>query len=61
MPNIQWPFLGFAVLAALCMIGMGVAIGEQSWIGAVLSIVLLFGVMGFGFSYKAKMRRAGRL
>ncbi|OMP68484.1 YlaF family protein [Domibacillus epiphyticus] len=61
MPNIQWPFLGFAVLAALCMIGMGVAIGEQSWIGAILSIVFLLAVMGFGFSYKAKMRRAGRL
>jgi CHASE2 domain-containing sensor protein len=61
VPNIQWSFLGFAVLAAACMIGMGVAIAEHSWIGAVLSIVILFGVMGFGFSYKAKMRRMGKL
>ncbi|MGG3451461.1 YlaF family protein [Domibacillus aminovorans] len=61
MSNIQWPFLGFAVLAAACMIGIGVAISEQSWIGAVLSIVILFGVMGFGFSYKAKLRRLGKL
>ncbi|OXS78435.1 YlaF family protein [Domibacillus enclensis] len=61
MPSIQWPFLGFAVLAAACMIGIGIAIGEQSIIGAVLSIVLLLAVMGFGFSFKAKMRRAGKL
>lgn len=61
MPSIQWPFLGFAVLAAACMIGIGIAIGEQSIIGALLSIVLLLAVMGFGFSFKAKMRRAGKL
>ena len=61
MGSIQWPFLGFAVLAAACMIGIGIAIGEQSIIGAVLSIVLLLAVMGFGFSFKAKMRRAGKL
>ncbi|OES43737.1 YlaF family protein [Domibacillus iocasae] len=61
MPAIQWPFLGFAVLAAVCMIGIGIAIGEQSILGAVLSIILLLAVMGFGFSYKAKMRRAGKL
>lgn len=61
MFNIQWPLLGFAVLAASCMIGIGVAIGENSWIGAILSIVVLFVVMGFGFSYKAKLRRLGKL
>ncbi|WP_050181566.1 DUF5325 family protein [Domibacillus robiginosus] len=61
MPTIQWPFLGFAVLAAACMIGIGIAIGEGSILGGALSIVLLLAVMGFGFSYKAKMRRAGKL
>jgi hypothetical protein len=61
LPAIQWPFLGFAVLATVCMIGIGIAIGEQSILGAVLSIILLLAVMGFGFSYKAKMRRAGKL
>lgn len=60
MPTIQWPFLGFAFLAAACMIGMGIAIGEKSWIGAFSSIILLLAVMGFGFSYKAKMRRQGK-
>jgi len=61
LSTIQWPFLGFAFLAAACMIGTGIAIGEQSIWGIALSIVLLLGVMGFGFSYKAKMRRAGKL
>ncbi|WP_046175171.1 YlaF family protein [Domibacillus indicus] len=61
MPAIQWPFLGFAVLAAACMIGTGIAIGEQSFLGIAASIILLLAVMGFGFSYKAKMRRAGKL
>ncbi|MCI2253241.1 DUF5325 family protein [Domibacillus sp. 8LH] len=61
MPTIQWPFLGFAVLAAACMIGIGIAIGEGSILGGALSIILLLAVMGFGFSYKAKMRRAGKL
>ncbi|WP_050179603.1 YlaF family protein [Domibacillus robiginosus] len=61
MSNIKWPFLGLAVLAAACLMGIGVAIGEQSWIGALFSVIILLGVMGFGFSYKAKLRRAGKL
>lgn len=61
MKEIKWIFVFFAVAAAACMIGMGIAIGEQSILGLFLCIVALIAVMGFGFSTKAKMRRAGKL
>ncbi|KMY53495.1 MULTISPECIES: YlaF family protein [Bacillaceae] len=61
MKEIKWIFVLFAVAAAACMIGMGIAIGEQSILGLILCIVALIAVMGFGFSTKAKMRRAGKL
>ncbi|HEY9576285.1 MAG TPA: YlaF family protein [Pseudobacillus sp.] len=61
MKEIKWIFVFFAVAAASCMIGMGIAIGEKSILGLILCIVALVAVMGFGFSTKAKMRRAGKL
>jgi len=59
--DIKWVFLLFAIAAASCMIGMGIAIGERSISGFIACVVALFAVMGFGFSTKAKMRRAGKL
>jgi len=59
--EIKWIFVLFAIAAAACMIGMGVAIGEESIIGLIACIVALIAVMGLGFSTKAKMRRAGKL
>jgi len=59
--EIKWIFVFFAVAAAACMIGMGIAIGEESILGLILCIMALVAVMGFGFSTKAKMRRAGKL
>lgn len=61
MKEIKWIFVFFAVAAAACMIGMGIAIGEESILGLILCIMALVAVMGFGFSTKAKMRRAGKL
>ncbi|MFK2824863.1 YlaF family protein [Bacillus sp. B190/17] len=61
MKEIKWIFLLFAIAAASCMIGMGIAIGEKSLLGLIFCIVALIAIMGFGFSTKAKMRRAGKL
>ncbi|WP_100330781.1 YlaF family protein [Bacillus xiapuensis] len=61
MKEIKWIFVLFAVAAASCMIGMGIAIGEESLIGFISCVIALVAVMGFGFSAKAKMRRAGKL
>ncbi|WP_338753847.1 YlaF family protein [Bacillus sp. FJAT-52991] len=61
MKEFKWIFFLFALAAASCMIGMGIAIGERSISGIIGCTVALFAVMGFGFSTKAKMRRAGKL
>ncbi|PWW19810.1 hypothetical protein DFO73_1184 [Cytobacillus oceanisediminis] len=61
MKNIKWPLLAFAVGAALCMMGIGVAVAERSIIGIIFSIILLVFVMGFGFKIKKKMREDGLL
>jgi len=61
LKEIKWPMLFFAFAAASCMIGIGIAIGERSAIGAIASIVALVVVMGFGFKTKKKMRESGEL
>ncbi|CAM3405121.1 YlaF family protein [Cytobacillus oceanisediminis] len=61
MKNIKWPLLAFAIGAALCMMGIGVAVAERSIIGIIFSIILLVFVMGFGFKTKKKMREDGLL
>lgn len=43
------------------MIGIGIAIGERSVIGAIACAIALVFVMGFGFKKKKKMREAGEL
>ncbi|MBY0120851.1 YlaF family protein [Bacillus sp. S/N-304-OC-R1] len=61
MNQIKWPLLAFAIAAALCMMGIGVAIAERSIIGIIGAIVLLIFVMGFGFKTKKNMREKGLL
>lgn len=61
MKQIKWPLLFFAFAAASCMIGIGIAIGERSLIGAIGSIAVLILVMGFGFKQKKRMRESGEL
>ncbi|AIE59503.1 YlaF family protein [Bacillus methanolicus] len=55
MKEIKWIFLLFAIAAAFCIMGIGIAIAERSIVGAIVSIVLLMFVMGFGFKMKRKM------
>ncbi|WP_163101357.1 DUF5325 family protein [Peribacillus alkalitolerans] len=54
-------FLFLAFLAAACMMLAGVAIGERSILGLLLSLLGLIAVMGFGFATKSKYRREGKL
>ncbi|MFE8695336.1 YlaF family protein [Cytobacillus sp. FJAT-53684] len=61
MMQIKWPLLAFAIGAALCMMGIGIAVAESSIIGIFGAIITLILVMGFGFKTKKKMRENGTL
>ena len=61
MKNIKWIFLLYAIGAAVSMMGIGVAMGEQSIIGILICIVVLVIILGLGFTTKKKWREAGRL
>ncbi|MBT2756162.1 YlaF family protein [Mesobacillus foraminis] len=61
MKQIKWVLLFFAIAAATCMIGIGIAIGERSFIGAAASIAALVFIMGFGFKTKKKLRERGEI
>ncbi|KKI93786.1 hypothetical protein WQ54_01665 [Bacillus sp. SA1-12] len=57
----KWIFLILAFLAAACMIGIGIAIGERSILGILLAIIGLNAVMASGFILKKRMREKGIL
>jgi cell division protein FtsW (lipid II flippase) len=61
MKQIKWVFLIYAILSAAVIMGIGIAIAEQSIIGVLSCLVALVIIMGLGFSRKAKMRRKGEL
>ena len=61
MKEFKWIFLIYSILAASSIMAIGVFIGEKSIIGIILSIIVLFIIMGFGFSTKKKMRERGEL
>ncbi|MEH7110774.1 YlaF family protein [Neobacillus niacini] len=61
MKQIKWVFVAYAVLAAMSIMGIGVAIGEESIIGIIGSVLAVILVMGFGFKTKAKYRANGEL
>ncbi|PLT34342.1 YlaF family protein [Bacillus sp. V5-8f] len=59
MKEVRWNFLLLAILAAASMAWTGIAIGEGSAIGIMLSILALFIIMGYGFTKKRKLREKG--
>ena len=61
MKNIKWIFVLYSVLAAAAIMGIGIAISEESTIGSVGCIVAVVIIMGLGFKTKAKMRANGEL
>lgn len=54
-------FFLLALVAAGSMISIGIAVGQRSLLGILLSIVALIAAMGFGFATKKKMRDKGLL
>ncbi|WP_409253561.1 YlaF family protein [Bacillus sp. SCS-153A] len=61
MKNIKWIFVMYAVLAAVCIMGIGIAISEKSLLFAVLAVAAWVFVMGYGFKAKKKYREEGKL
>ncbi|MCM3690024.1 YlaF family protein [Neobacillus niacini] len=61
MKQIKWIFVLYAILATVSIMGIGVAIGEESILGIIGSIIVLVLVMGLGFITKAKFRANGDL
>jgi len=53
--------LVYSILAAVCIMGIGIAIGEQSVLGAAFCVLGCFVIMGLGFKTKKKMRENGEL
>lgn len=55
----KWVFLVLSFLAAISMIGIGIAVSERSIIGIILAIIALNVIMGSGFILKKRMREKG--
>ncbi|MFJ7829937.1 DUF5325 family protein [Peribacillus sp. NPDC097284] len=52
--NIKWNFLILAILATASIGSIGIFIAIKSILGIVAAIVVLCGIMGYGFSQKKK-------
>lgn len=61
MKNVKWALLVYAILAAACIMGIGIAIGEKSLIGVIGCILAIIVIMGMGFKTKRKMRENGEI
>ncbi|PLR69597.1 DUF5325 family protein [Bacillus sp. UMB0893] len=61
MKSGKWVFFLLALIAAGSMICIGIAVGERSILGILISIIALIAAMGFGFATKKKMRDKGLL
>jgi len=61
LKNIKWVFVLYSISAILSMCGIGVAVGFRSLPGAIVAIIALILIMGYGFKTKKKMREQGVL
>jgi hypothetical protein len=61
MKNMKWSLLVYAILAAASIMGIGIAIGEKSLIGAIGCILAIIVIMGMGFKTKRKLRENGEI
>lgn len=53
--KIKWLFLLFAILAAACIAGIGIAVAERSILGIIGCIIATIASFGLGFSMKKKL------
>ncbi|WP_044893906.1 DUF5325 family protein [Bacillus alveayuensis] len=61
MNSFQPIFFFFAVLAAACIMGIGIFIAERSLLGIIFSTIALLVTMGVGFMMKKRMREKGEI
>ncbi|MBS4198813.1 YlaF family protein [Bacillus sp. FJAT-49732] len=61
MNGIKWNLLLFATIGALSIVGIGISLGEGSYIGMIACFIILIAVVGYGFKTKKKMRDEGKL
>jgi hypothetical protein len=55
MKQIKWLFLLFAIVAAACIAGIGIAIAERSVLGIIACMIATVCAFGLGFSFKKKL------
>lgn len=61
MKDVKWSLLFYSILATASIIGIGVAIAEQSLPGIIGCIAAVIVIMGLGFKTKRKLRERGDL
>lgn len=61
LKDMKWIFVFYSIAAVLSMCAIGVAVGMRSIPVAVLGMIALVLVMGYGFKTKKKMREQGAL
>lgn len=61
MKNINFLFLGLAIIGVIALGSIGVAIAEGSFFGIIISCLASITIIGFGFMLKKKMRQANKL
>ncbi|MFT9848779.1 YlaF family protein [Aneurinibacillus sp. REN35] len=61
MTKYQMQSLVLSVLAVICLVGVGIAVGERNALLAVGFLVAALFISGFGFMLKSKRRKDGTL
>jgi len=61
MKNINFLFLGLAIIGVIALGSIGVAIAEGSVLGIIITCLASISIIGFGFMLKRKMRKANKI
>ncbi|MBS4193846.1 YlaF family protein [Lederbergia citri] len=61
MNGIKWNLLLLATIGAFSIVGIGISVGTNSYIGMIICFIILVAVMTYGFKTKKKMRDEGKL
>jgi O-antigen/teichoic acid export membrane protein len=60
LSNIQFRFLFISISAVIFLILVGIMIAEGSILGAIVSLIIFIGLVGYGFAFRAKLRKEGK-
>ncbi|WP_342509183.1 YlaF family protein [Sporosarcina sp. FSL K6-2383] len=61
MKNIKWIFVFYSIAAVASMSAIGISVAMRSIPFALLAILALILIMGYGFKTKKRMREQGIL